>query len=66
MKPFIVLFGDSYYPCGWRDYAGEADTLEEAEAIAQKRVEEEGDRFPHFWWYEIIDLRTKAIVKSIG
>lgn len=63
MKPFIILFGDTYYPGGWQDYVGEADTLEEAIALAEKRGRDEGTRSPEYWWWEIVDLRTKKIVK---
>lgn len=59
MKPFIILCGNRYYPSGWDDYAGEADTLEEASAIAEKAFAHE-DRYSP--WYEIIDLRIKQIV----
>lgn len=62
MKPFIVLHGDTYYASGWDDYAGEADTLDEARAIADAWDKAEGDRELHFSWWEIIDLRTKECV----
>lgn len=65
MKPFIVLFGDTYYPEGWADYLGEADTLEEAEALAtRKGAERIANGWDEFWWWEIVDLRTKQCVKS--
>lgn len=60
MKPFIVLFGNTYYPNGWDDYVGEADTVEEASAIADRRDEQEGGT--SYTWWEIIDLRVKQCV----
>ena len=61
MKPYIILVGARYYPAGWDDYAGEADTLEEATALAEKKMDEDpGMR--EYRFYEIVDLRTKQCV----
>jgi len=59
MKPFIILCGNRYYPGGWDDYAGEAETIEEATAIAEKAFADPERYAP---WYEIVDLRIKQVV----
>ena len=63
MKQYIVLFGDTYYPSGWSDYAGDADTVDEAETIVAGKIAEQGERSPEYYWAEIIDLNTKRVVK---
>lgn len=62
MKPFIILWGNKYYPRGWDDYIGEADTIDEAVPLALSRDKEEGDRSEQYTWWEIVDLRIKQVV----
>ena len=60
MKRFFVFFGHVYYPSGgWDDFAGDADTLDEAMALArQKAVDSDSVRI---WWH-IFDSTEKKIV----
>ncbi len=64
MKPFIILFGANYYPAGWSDYAGEADSIDEALKIVSEKTNAPDFLHPGYYWFEIIDLRTKEVVKS--
>lgn len=59
IKPYIVLAGAIYYPDRWDDFAGNAETLEEARAIATKAVTEQ-----YRGWWQIIDLRTMKVVEE--
>lgn len=61
MNPFIVLVGAVYYPGGWSDYAGDAETVEEAKALALKKVQEHSSS-PQYCWWEVVYLETKEIV----
>lgn len=55
MKRFLTFRGQNYYPGGgWSDFAGDADSLEEAIKIAKR---------PHAqnWaidWWHVIDSET--------
>lgn len=62
MKPYIILYGLKYYPSRWEDYAGEADSVEEATTLAEAMLGHEDDDMRRFHWYQIIDLRTKECV----
>lgn len=63
MKPYIVLVGSAYEGSGWDDYAGSADTIEEAEGIVQCKVAEQGWLCRESYYFHIVDLRTMKIVK---
>lgn len=62
-KPYIVLVGTAYEGAGWDDYAGNAETIEEAEALVQRKVAEQGFLCRESWFFHIVDLRTMKIVK---
>lgn len=59
IKPFIVLSGPRYYPSGWGDFQGAADSIEGARVIADRAVEGEC-----LWWWEIVDLRLMQVVEQ--
>lgn len=58
MKRFLIFAGENYYPRGgWRDYAGQADTLEEALLKVSHRR--------NVWdWFHIFDTEANEIVES--
>lgn len=61
MNAFIVLVGAKYYPSGWDDYAGDAQTLEDAKALALKKVGERSSS-PQYCWWQVINLEIKEVV----
>lgn len=63
LQPFIVLVGSTYYPAGWSDYVGAADTLQVAAEIAEREFSSEDRTLA---WYEIIDLRIMEVVRARG
>lgn len=58
IKPFLVLAGATYYPSRWNDYAGSAETLDQAVAIGQEAARNE-----YRGWWQVIDLRSMSVVK---
>ena len=51
---YYVFSGEHYYPAGgWGDFIGEAETLDDALALAAKF---QGD------WYEVVSVETLSIV----
>ena len=65
---YIVLVGEYYYPSGWNDFVGSADTVEDAIKLAKNKIKvkktadgymklyPESNRFETDGWCEIIDL----------
>jgi hypothetical protein len=54
---FLVFTGMEFYPSGgWEDFAGEANSLEEARVIAETKSDGSDD------WYHIVDTTSGKIV----
>lgn len=52
-KRFVLFAGSTYYPSGgWDDYAGSADTLQDALEVGEKIDED--------WWH-VVDLETGEV-----
>ena len=61
MKRYLVFAGIDYYPAGgWNDFAGDADTLDEARQIVN--LERRRPRLPARWW-QIVDTTTLKVVE---
>jgi hypothetical protein len=59
MKRYALFAGGEFYPaCGWRDFKGAFDTLDEAVAAADEPEED----CVSGWWYCVADLETREIV----
>ena len=64
MKRYLVFRGSVYYPRGgWEDFAGWADTFEEAETLIKSlRQDWEKDEPGRFDWYHVVDTTLWKIV----
>jgi hypothetical protein len=58
MKKFILLVGNVFYPCGWDDFKGYFDSIEEA-----KKWVEANENEDNFRWAEIIAV-DKIVLKG--
>ena len=56
IKPYLLLFGDTYYPGRWSDFKGLFDTLDEALVAIPKPFDDRHE------WYQVVDLRTCKVV----
>lgn len=56
LKRFALFSGDVFYPQGgWEDLAGTYDSVEEASAEGERRIEPQNSLAE--WWH-VIDLQT--------
>lgn len=56
MNRFLLFTGDTYYPSGgWRDLAGQFDSIESAEESAEGLDPD---------WWEIVDTEAGEVVKN--
>lgn len=60
MKRYILLAGETYYPAGWGDFAGDFDTIKEAKDFFSEMYKKNR----HVDWGEIVDTETKLLAES--
>ena len=53
---YILLIGETYYPAGWRDFAGFFNTIQDAKKFAEPKVKED------YTWYQIIDKESGKLI----